>query len=108
MANDRRSEQKRRKTDTGESFFEDKIFLPDWFYFVKLIQRNFIKASLFAIFPLLFIVISITNFKYLYTSYETVTYSSVDSLFESDNKEIYYLGYEAKFFQYPRKWEVFI
>ena len=27
-----------------------------------------------------------------------MTYSSVDSLFESDNKEIYYLGYEAKFF----------
>ena len=51
----------------------------------------------FSIFPIVFVVLSIGNFDYEYVSYETMTYSSADSLFEDDAKSSYFLGYEAKF-----------
>ena len=73
------------------------VYLPDFAYFVRVLGRNFFKTTFFALFSACFIILSFFKFDYKYSSYETVTYSASDSLFEDDKSEAYFLGYEAKF-----------
>ena len=92
VSKDRNQSYDRRKSKDVASHSEEKIYLPDLSYFFDLIRRNFLKATFFAIFPILFVALSIMRFEYNYVSYETITYSSADSLFEDEAKESYFLG----------------